>query len=80
MKVSSSKLKKLRKKIINCSGAREQQVADSWLSYPTLASISSYTDMQSDLMLRTVRTPCADSWSTPEDRFEFLVEFYPILI
>ena len=35
---------------------------------------------QSDLMLRTVRTPCADSWSTPEDRFGFLVEFYPILI
>ena len=36
--------------------------------------------VQSDLMLRTVRTPCADSWSTPEDRFGFLVEFYPILI
>ena len=35
---------------------------------------------QSDLMLRAVRAPRADSWSPHEDRFGFLVEFYPILM
>ena len=63
---------------------KKSELVELWYQHPLsgkkLPLSFPETGIQSDLMLRAVRAPRADSWSPHEDRFGFLVEFYPILM